>query len=242
MNQKNRALAFGVMASGSSLGGVIFPISVTKLIDEVGFGWSMRIQAFIILGLMVHANLTVKSRLPPVRKPWTVMEFIVPYKEPPFALMVLASFLFFFGMFIPFTFVILSAQYYGMSARLATYLISILNAVSIFGRTLPGAIADKVGRFNVMIATTVLSTILVLALWLPARGNVPFIVFSALYGFTSGAFVSLAPAMIAQISDIRQLGVRTGSMFMVVAFAALVVSVLPLQPRRTIAVIGNFSN
>lgn len=34
--------------------------------------------------------------------------------------------------------------------------------------------------------------------------------------------MSLAPALIAQISDIRQIGVRTGSMFMVVSVAALV--------------------
>ena len=52
--------------------------------------------------------------------------------------------------------------------------------------------------------------------------NVPFILFAAFYGFSSGAFVSLAPALIAQISDIRQIGVRTGSMFAVVSLAALV--------------------
>ncbi len=39
---KNRATAFGVMASGSSLGGVIFPIMVSKLIPQIGFPWTMR--------------------------------------------------------------------------------------------------------------------------------------------------------------------------------------------------------
>lgn len=73
-----------------------------------------------------------------------------------------------------------------------------------------------------MIATSFLSTTLVLALWLPARGNVPYILFSAFYGFSSGAFVSLAPALVAQISDIRQIGVRTGSMFAIISVAALV--------------------
>lgn len=94
--------------------------------------------------------------------------------------------------------------------------------VSIFGRTIPGYVADKLGRFNTMIATSFLSTILVLGLWLPARGNVPYILFAAFYGFSSGAFVSLAPALVAQISDIRQIGVRTGSMFAIISIAALV--------------------
>lgn len=73
-----------------------------------------------------------------------------------------------------------------------------------------------------MIVTSFLSTVLVLALWLPARGNVPYILFAAFYGFSSGAFVSLAPALIAQISDVREIGVRTGAMFGAISVAALV--------------------
>lgn len=92
---------------------------------------------------------------------------------------------------------------------------------SIFGRTLPGYMADRVGRYNVMIIFSYFSGILVLALWLPSRSNAPAIVFSALYGFGSGAFVSLAPALIAQISDLREVGVRNGTCFSIISFAAL---------------------
>ncbi|KAL8955283.1 MAG: hypothetical protein Q9193_006809 [Seirophora villosa] len=219
---KRRALAFGFMAAGSSLGGVILPIMVNQIIARSGFPWAMRGVAFLLLGLLVYANLTVRSRLPPSPKPWSFMEFVYPFRDPPYFLVVFASFLFFFGMFLPFTFIILSAEHDGMSMRLADYLIPILNAVSIFGRTIPGYIADKTGRFNIMIVTSFLSTILVLALWLPARGNVPYILFAAFYGFSSGAFVSLAPALVAQISDIREIGVRTGGMFAVISIAALV--------------------
>ena len=195
---------------------------VQRLIKERGFGWSIRASAFLILGLLIYANLTVRSRLSPTPKPWSIMEFVRPYRELPYFLTVFGAFLFFFGMFLPFTFVILSAQYHGMSTNLAGYLLSILNAASIFGRTLPGFAADKLGRFNAMIVTSFLSTILVLGLWLPARGNAPYIVFAALFGFSSGAFVSLAPSLVAQISDVRQIGVRTGSMFAVISISALV--------------------
>ena len=194
---------------------------VQKLIPEVGFGWAMRISAFIILALLAYANVTVKSRLSPMKKPWGIMEFLTPFKEPPFSLTVLASFLFMFGMFIPFTFVILAAQHDGMGPNLAGYLLSILNAVSIFGRTLPGFIADKVGRYNTMIVTAAMSGVLVLALWMPARGNVPYILFAVFFGFSSGAFVSLLGPLVAQISDIKQIGVRTGALFFAVAIAAL---------------------
>ena len=120
-----------------------------------------------------------------------------------------------------FTFVILQGQSLGMSPDLAGYLIPILNAASIFGRVLPGWLADTVGRFNVTIIISYASAILVLALWRNAASSAAVIVFAALFGFTSGAFVSLAPALVAQISDVRQIGVRTGSLFAVLSLAAL---------------------
>jgi MFS family permease len=96
-----------------------------------------------------------------------------------------------------------------------------LNASSIFGRTLPGYVADRVGRYNTMIFMVFLSTILIFAFWIPSTTNAPLIVFSALYGFSSGAFVSLGPALIAQISEIHQIGARTGTSYIVSSIAVL---------------------
>lgn len=72
-----------------------------------------------------------------------------------------------------------------------------------------------------MILTTGFSAVIVLALWLPSAANAPIIIFAVLYGFSSGAFVSLAPSLVAQISDIRQIGVRNGTLFAIVSIAAL---------------------
>lgn len=94
-------------ASGSSMGGVIFPIMVTKLIPQIGFPWTMRAAAFMILGMLVIANLTVRARLEPKPKPVVVMEFVRPLREPTYTLMCLGAFMFFFGTFLPFNFVIL---------------------------------------------------------------------------------------------------------------------------------------
>ncbi|TKA73865.1 hypothetical protein B0A55_04478 [Friedmanniomyces simplex] len=221
-----RGAAFGIIAAGSSLGGVIFPIMVQRLIVEVGFGWAMRTAAFLILALMVVANLTVKSRLPPFKKPWGIKEFVVPLNEVPFDLVTFGSFLFFMGIFLPINYIILEAEHYGMKPSLAQYLVSILNAASLFGRTIPGFLADKIGRYNMMMIMCFFTSILVLAMWIPSTGNAPIIVFAALYGFGSGAaansFVSLAPSLIAQISDVRQIGVRTGTLFAIISIAALI--------------------
>lgn len=125
---KRRGFALGVTASGSSLGGVIFPIMVSQLIPKVGFPWAMRICAFLILFMLGIANLTLKSRLPHHPKPFHIKLFLRPLAEIKFALTLAGAFFFFWGMFLPFTFVITQAERYGMSGDLSGYLIPILNA------------------------------------------------------------------------------------------------------------------
>ncbi|RYP23393.1 hypothetical protein DL765_001098 [Monosporascus sp. GIB2] len=125
------------------------------------------------------------------------------------------------GMFIRFTSIVADATVHGMSPHLAQYLICILNATSIFGRTVPNAIADKVGHFNVIIVMGALTSILILGLWLPSTGNAPIILFAALFGVSSGAGISLTPALCAKLSPVQDIGVRTGTIFTISAFAGL---------------------
>lgn len=60
---KRRGRAFGIVALGSITGGTILPIILTHLMKSVGFKWTIRILAFIILVLMVIFNLTVRPRV-----------------------------------------------------------------------------------------------------------------------------------------------------------------------------------
>ncbi|KAF2202891.1 MFS general substrate transporter [Delitschia confertaspora ATCC 74209] len=218
---KKRGAAYGIMAAGSGLGGIIFPIMVSHLIPEVGYAWTMRISGFLILGLLTVALLTVRSRLPPRRRDFKLAHFLEPFKDRRWTFLAGASFLFFMGMFIPINFIEVQSLANGMSQKMASYLIPILNATSIFGRIVPGILADKLGRFNMQIFMSFLSGILVLALWLPSSSNVAFITFSAFYGFSSGAFVSLAPAQTAYISKVELIGIRTGMLFALISFAGL---------------------
>ncbi|CAG8906182.1 unnamed protein product [Penicillium egyptiacum] len=47
--RQKRGLVGGLTVAGSSLGGVTFPLMVQHLLPQVGFGWTMRICAFLIL-------------------------------------------------------------------------------------------------------------------------------------------------------------------------------------------------
>ena len=74
-----------------------------------------------------------------------------------------------------------------------------LIASSIFGRILPGIVADRLGRFNVMTITVACSRVMVLALWIPNRVNIPIVIFAILTGVFSGGYFSLGPTWTAQI-------------------------------------------
>ncbi|CAN9211193.1 unnamed protein product [Alternaria alternata] len=67
---KKRGAAYGIMAAGSGLGGIVIPIMASHLIPRVGFGWTMRIIALMLLGLLVVASATIKSRLQPRPRPF----------------------------------------------------------------------------------------------------------------------------------------------------------------------------
>ena len=71
---KRRSIAIGITASGSVLGGVIFPIMARQLLPQIGFPWTIRAIGFIQLGMIVVANILVKPRIKP-RKSGPLVEF-----------------------------------------------------------------------------------------------------------------------------------------------------------------------
>lgn len=94
--------------------------------------------------------------------------------------------------------------------------------ISTFGRILPAYIGDRFGVFNVMIILSAFGGIMTLALWLPASGSAPIIVYAVMYGFASGCTLSIIPAMVAKLGHISQLGARSGALYALGAVGVLV--------------------
>ncbi|KAG6040620.1 hypothetical protein E4U41_007684 [Claviceps citrina] len=219
---KKRGAAFGILATGSSLGGVIFPIMVSRLIDQVGFPWAMRTCAFLILVLLIIASLTVRNFQPPRPQKLTGAQLAKPFREMDFVFLCAGFFCFTFGIFVPINFLPVQALDAGMDPSLAQYLLSILNAASLFGRLFSGIMGDRMGRYNIFVVVCALTGIWVLALWIPASSTGGIVAFAALFGFCSGAYVSLIAPLVAQISPLREIGFRTGIIFFVASVSGLV--------------------
>lgn len=218
---KRRGTAYGIIASGASIGGVIFPVAVDRLIYNIGFPWTMRVVAFIVLFGAVLAALTVTAN--GKRNPATFhfREYLRPLRDAKFVLLSTALMVFGFGLFVPINFLVSAARADGMSVELSIYTIAILNGTSCFGRILPGLLADKFGRLNMIIICTAATGIGTLAIWIPGRGNAATICFAAFFGFFSGGYVSLTPAVSAELSPLRDVGLRGGMLYFFISLGVL---------------------
>lgn len=63
--RKRRAFAMGLAVSGSSTGGIVFPIMLNNLIAKNGYPWAVRACGFFVLGATVIANLLMRPRYVP---------------------------------------------------------------------------------------------------------------------------------------------------------------------------------
>ncbi len=126
-------LVLGIAASGSSFGGIIYPIVFHKLLPKLGFAWTTRVLGFLMLGTLIIPNAVMRVRvLPPQkRKLLDLKAFLIPA----YSLQVCGFFCGFMGLYMPFFY----AQVYALerhitNENLAFYLLAVMNSVSIFGR------------------------------------------------------------------------------------------------------------
>jgi hypothetical protein len=59
---RKRALAVGIVYGGSGLGGAVFSIGLSKLIDDVGLEWGVRTGGIIALALLIPASFTLRKK------------------------------------------------------------------------------------------------------------------------------------------------------------------------------------
>ncbi|KAK5998069.1 MFS-type transporter dbaD [Cladobotryum mycophilum] len=208
-----RAVATGITASGGSIGSVIYPIMFKKLIGPLGFGWTTRIIAFVALGSLFISLAVMKMRLPPPKQTRSLLDLSA-FREPTFIIFSLGLFLAFVGLYFPFFYL---PTYFTNSLHddgsLSFYIIAVLNAASVFGRITPGLLADRLGSMNTIIPIGFIAAVLAFA-WIGIHNVAGTIVFSIIYGFASGAIVSLPPTIVARLSpSMAVVGTRMGMCF-----------------------------
>jgi MFS family permease len=212
----HRALAIGTVAAGGSIGSVIYPIVFFQLQPRIGFSWTARVIAFIALATCSVSVAVMRPLNPPSGTRRAIVDPAA-LRNVKFWLFSLGLFLAFVGLYVPIFYWILWAQHHaGVETALSFYLLAVLNGSSTFGRIIPGLLADHYGPLELMIILTVASGILGFAA-IGIHTLAGAAVFAVLYGFSSGAVVSLPSAVVAVLAP--QIGVVGTWMGMTFCFA-----------------------
>lgn len=195
--KRNRSAVFGIFAGGASVGGAVLPIAVQRLLPQVGFPWTIRILAFIILFCVGTGFICCNPRLQP-RQGSRVLDIRV-FRSVSYTFLVFGAGLVSLGLYVPLTYGVTYAVQNGMNAQLAFYSLSILNGCSLFGRILPNLIAQHVGPLNVLIVSCTLASIMLYA-FTAAESNAGILVYDGFFGVFSGTYVSVLPAACSSLT------------------------------------------
>ncbi|BEJ14991.1 hypothetical protein CspHIS471_0407580 [Cutaneotrichosporon sp. HIS471] len=205
-----RGAAIGVIVGGSGLGSIIFPIMLKHLLQIVSFRDSLLIVAGLSAVLMAPSWVLVKSRLPK-RKPVPWRRLAHPWSDVRFTFFAIGCAMYMFNWMSPLFNAPIIATANHVSKPVYDYAIAIMSAGSFLGRTLSGIMADKWGVWNVFGTTSFATVIVVLAFYVACP--IPegaLIVGYVLYGWISGAWLTLVSAVIATISPVEEVGMRIG--------------------------------
>ncbi|KAK3401411.1 major facilitator superfamily domain-containing protein [Sordaria brevicollis] len=214
-------LATGLAAAGSSFGGVVYPIVFYRLIDRIGYGWSVRVIGFIALGTLAVPVVFLKQR----SKPGRVRAFVdmTAFSDGPYMLFTFGAFVGFIGLYT----MLFYLSFFGLDTgatdpAMAFYIVPILNAASMFGRTLPNWLSDRVGPFNILIPGALVCGGLTLGM-IGVKGLGAIIAIAILFGFFSGVFIALPTVCyIVLTKDKSRLGSRIGMGYAFLGLATLI--------------------
>lgn len=217
-----RALAIGFASTGSPLAGIVFPVAFSRLLPTLGFGWATRVIAFVLLGLSAIPVAFMRTRVPSSGQRRALVDREA-LRDLAFLWFVAAAVFAFLCLYTAFFYVQLFDELHGLSsAEFAPYTVTLLNVGSVFGRLLPNYLADKVGSLNVC-AVCAAGSALLLYGWLGIHDLGGLVVFTLLYGLTSGGIVSVLPSATMTMSpDMSRVGTRMGMVFMMTGFSILV--------------------
>ncbi|EGU12195.1 putative Monocarboxylate permease [Rhodotorula toruloides ATCC 204091] len=222
--RRKRAFVVGIAASGTAIGAVVFPVLLGRLFEEKGFAFAVRVAGFLMLALLVIANIVIRPRAiskTVVRAPLaSTMRRIA--RDPAAWLVYGGVFGTYVSTFIPLFYVVSYAQKYSTNAAVATYSLSIINALAFFSRIGSGLIADRLGTFNTAIPLSFLVGVLTFAM-IGATSTPALVVFLVLFGIAQGGWISVSASVFMTLAnDVSEIGLRSGIGFFFVALATLI--------------------
>ncbi|KAF2663514.1 MFS general substrate transporter [Microthyrium microscopicum] len=187
--KSHRALAFGIQASGSGLGGFTFSFLLHELLERLG----IRKTFHVLAGSNLIVGLLLALITPPPRPVTTPRKFLPKSvrSQPLFYMLMATGFIFSMALGQPSIFGPDFGRSIALSARNAAIWLAVMNGVGAPSRIAFGYIGDRYGRQGTCLVTSCVGGIGALAFWLPAarlRSAACFWIFTILFGSGAAGF------------------------------------------------------
>ncbi|KAI1822579.1 major facilitator superfamily domain-containing protein [Xylaria intraflava] len=217
---KRRGFAVGLVTTGNSVGGIVYPLIVRELIPQLGFAWTTRVIGFLNLGLLSIAFTFMRPRLPP-RKSGPLLE-LAAFKEPQYVGYLVSAFFLYWANYYTFYYIgSYGTEALNLSYSSAAVVVIIINGVGLPFRVLVPMLADRIGNFNVIVPVSFVWAIVSFT-WLAVHDVAGYYAFTVVYGIAAASFQCLFPSTVARITPrLDTLGTRLGMAFSVSAVASL---------------------
>ncbi|KAI9741507.1 MAG: hypothetical protein M1818_004313 [Claussenomyces sp. TS43310] len=196
---RRKGLAYGIM--WASAAGLIIPFVLNYLLEKYGFRTTLRAWAVVLLVISSPLIYFLRPRLPisaVSESPHYGLGFL---KTSSFWILQFGLVVESLGYFIPSFYLPTFARSLGLSSSIGTLLIALLNAAAVFSTIIMGMLCDRFHVTTVILFSTIGATISTFLFWGFSTALPLLCVFSILYGFFAGGFVSTNAGFIKAVKQ-----------------------------------------
>jgi MFS family permease len=199
---RRKGMAYGIMWSAAGLGGVILPLILQALLDNLGFQTATRIWAAILFASAAPFTFFIKPRLPysavkhkkKLNLRFTMSKIFITHQVANF---IQATGYFLPGIYLP----TYAREIFGTSTIMSTLTVILLNIASATSCIIMGIMTDKLPVITCLVIAAAGAAISVLLFWGLAVSLPMLYVFCVLYGLFPGSWTAIWPGMMKEISQ-----------------------------------------
>lgn len=227
--KKKRILANGIATGGSGVGGILFTLTMRKILQKYSVFWALRASGIISFSLMFIPILLIRSRSKHHQMQFKFFDPTI-YKSAAYWLISVFVITCMFGYVVVFYTLANFATTIGLLENQGAIVSTMVQIGSTIGRPLCGFAGDIYGPITVAIFGYALSGVLCLAMWIPARSYPVLIIFGLIVGlFIGSIFGILSTGISTKTFGIKKMPNAFSNFWAMVGAAGIASPVIGLQ-------------
>lgn len=188
---RRKGFAYGVMWSGTGLGGVTIPLLLQWLLGQYGFRTTLRVWAVTLFALTAPLVYFIRPRLPPPRKGHLNKSSFSTLLDPVFLFYQVTTVVQALGFFLPGVYLPTFARTtLGAGPLPAALTVMLINVALVFGCLAMGLLVDRFHPTTCILICSAGAAVATFLFWGFATNLAVLYIFCILYGLFAGSYTS----------------------------------------------------